>query len=252
MLLNCGVGESWTLESPLDCKEIQPVHPKGDQSWVFIGRTDGEAETPIFWPPEELTHLKRPWCWEGLGAGGEGDDRGWDGWLASLTPWTWVWANSGNWWWTGRPACCGSWGCKESDMTQQLNWTEIYKYTRGYVAKMIGEGNGTPLQYSCLENPMGSGAWWAAVHGVTKSRSQLSNFTFTFNFHALEQEMATHSSVFTWRIPGTGEPGGLPSMGLHRVGHDWSDLAAAAACSHDERAGKAHLLPQENKLYNPI
>ena len=87
--------------------------------------------------------------------------------------------------------------------------------------------NGTPLQYSCLENPMDGGAWWAAVHGVAKSRMQLSDFTFTFHFHALVKEMATHSSVLAWRIPGTGEPGGLLSMGSHRVGHDWGDLAAA-------------------------
>ena len=93
----------------------------------------------------------------------------------------------------------------------------------------VGEGNGTPLQYSCLENPMDGGAWWAAVHGVARSRTWLSAFTFTFHFHALEKEMATHSSVLAWRIPGTGEPGGVPSMGLHRVGHDWSDLAAAVA-----------------------
>ena len=89
-------------------------------------------------------------------------------------------------------------------------------------------GNGTPLQCSCLENPMDGEAWWAAVHGVAKSRTQLSDFTFTFHFHALE-DMATHSSVLAWRIPGMGEPGGLPSMGSHRVGHDWSNLAAAAA-----------------------
>ena len=76
------------LESPLDCKAVQPVHLKGNQSWIFIGRTDTEAETPIFWPPDEKrTHLKRPWCWERLRAGGEGDDRGWDGWMASLTRW---------------------------------------------------------------------------------------------------------------------------------------------------------------------
>ena len=92
-----------------------------------------------------------------------------------------------------------------------------------------GEGNGTPLQYSCLENPMDGGARWAAVHEVTKSQTRLSDFTFTFHFHALEKEMATHSSVLAWRIPGTAEPGGLPSMESHRVGHDWSDLAAAAA-----------------------
>ena len=96
---------------------------------------------------------------------------------------------------------------------------------------VTGEGNGTPLQYSCLENPMDGGAWWAAVHAVPKSWAQLSDFTFTFPFHALEKEMATHSSVLAWRIPGTGEPGGLPSMGSHRVGHDWSDLAAAAYSS---------------------
>ena len=86
--------------------------------------------------------------------------------------------------------------------------------------------HGTPLQYSCLENPMDGGAWKAAVHGVAEGRTQLSDFTFTFHFHALEKEMATHSSVLAWRIPETGQPGGLPSMGSHRVRHDWSDSAA--------------------------
>ena len=85
---------------------------------------------------------------------------------------------------------------------------------------VVGEGNGTPLQYSCLENPMDGGAWKAVVHGVAEGRARLSDFTFTFQFHALEKEMATHSSVLAWRIPGTGEPGGLPSIELHRVGHD--------------------------------
>ena len=94
-----------------------------------------------------------------------------------------------------------------------------------------GEGDGTPLQYSCLENPMDGGAWWAAVHGVAKSRTRLSDFTFAFHFHALEKEMTTHSSVIAWRIPGTAEPRGLLSMGSHRVRHDWSDLTAAAAAS---------------------
>ena len=90
-------------------------------------------------------------------------------------------------------------------------------------------GNGTPLQYSCLENPIDGGAWWDPVHGVAKSRARLSDFTFTFHFHALEKEMATHSSVLAWRIPGREEPSGLLSVGSHRVRHDWSDLAAAAA-----------------------
>ena len=83
-----------------------------------------------------------------------------------------------------------------------------------------GEGNGTPLQYSCLENPMDGGAWWAAVHGVAESWTRLTDFAFTFHFRALEHEMATHSSVLAWRIPGTAEPGGLLPIGSHRVGHD--------------------------------
>jgi len=87
-------------------------------------------------------------------------------------------------------------------------------------SKNIGESDGTPLQYSCLENPTEGGAWWAVAHGVAKSRTRLNDFTFTFQFHALEKAMATHSSVLAWRILGTGEPGGLPSMGLPRVGHD--------------------------------
>ena len=101
--------------------------------------------------------------------------------------------------------------------------------------------NGTPLQYSCLENPMDRGGWWAAVHAVTKSWTGLSDFTFTFHSHALEKEMATHSSILAWRIPGTEEPSGLPSMGLHRVGHDWSDLAAAAVCSWNHCTPPVHI-----------
>ena len=119
------------LDSPTDCKEIQPVHSKGDQSWVLIGKTDVKAETPVLWPPDVkhwLTHLKRPWCWERLRAGEEGDDRGWDGWRASPTQCTWVWVNSGSCWWTGR-------------------------------------------------------AWHAAVHGVTKSQTWLSNWTGQLNLY---------------------------------------------------------------------
>ena len=110
-------------------------------------------------------------------------------------------------------------------------WRAASGTPRKQIKAHVTWSNGTPVQYSCLENPMDGGAWWAAVHGVAKSRTRLSDFTFTFHFHALEKEMAAHSSVLVWRIPGTGEPGGLLSVGSHRVGHDWSDLAAAAAVS---------------------
>ena len=180
-----------TLESPLACKEIQPVHPQGNQSWIFIGRTDAEAETPIFWPPdvkswliwidsdagkdwgneekgttedemvgwhhrldghgfgwtpevgdgqgglaccgslgckesdmtEWLNWAELNWCWERLKAGGEGDDKGWDGWMASMTRWTWVWLSSGSWWWTGRPGMLQS--MRLRSQTRLSNWTEL-------------------------------------------------------------------------------------------------------------------------------
>ena len=96
-------------------------------------------------------------------------------------------------------------GSLESDTTKRLHFD--------FSLSCIGEGNGTPLQCSCLENPMDGGAWWAAVCEVAESRTRLSDFTLTFHFHALEKEMATHSSILAWRIPGTGKPGGLPSMG---------------------------------------
>ena len=97
-----------------------------------------------------------------------------------------------------------------------------------------------PTQYSCLENPMDRGAWWAAVHWVAKSWTQLSNFTCTFHFHALEKAMATHSRVLAWKIPGMEEPVGLPSVGSHRVGHDWCDLAAAAELGLKQPGPIAH------------
>ena len=143
MLLNCGVGEdSWESlglqgdpTSPFWRRSVLDVHWK---DWCWGWNSDTLATSC-----EELTHWKRPWCWEGLRAGGEGDDRGWDGCMASPTRWTWVWVKSGNWWWTGRPgvlqfmglqrvwhnwglACCDSWGRKESDTTERLNWTECY------------------------------------------------------------------------------------------------------------------------------
>ena len=110
------------------------------------------------------------------------------------------------------PGRLQSMGSLESDTTERLPFH--------FSLSRIGEGNGNPLQCSCLENPRDGGAWWAAIYGVSQSRRQLSDFTFTFHFHALEKEMATHSRVLAWRILGTGEPGGLPSMGSHRVGHN--------------------------------
>ena len=116
-----------TLESPLDCREIQPVNPKGNQSGIFIGRTDAEAETLILWPPDvkKLTHLKSPLCWEWLKAG-EGDNRGWDGWMAWPTRWTWVWVSSGSWWWTGRTGLLWFMGLRRvrHSWATELNWTE--------------------------------------------------------------------------------------------------------------------------------
>ena len=115
------------------------------------------------------------------------------------------------------------WPCQLPFPKSLLKMFTVYLFRPFYLHMtrcFPGEGNGTPLQYSCLENPMGEGAWLAAVHGVAKSWTPLSDFTFTCHFHALEKEMATHSSVLAWRIPGTGESGGLLSMGSHRVRHD--------------------------------
>ena len=116
-----------TLENPLDCKEIQPVTPNGNQSWVFVGRTDGWSwsSNPLPTWCEEVTHLKRPWCWERSKAGGERDDRGWDGWMASLTQWTWVWASSRGWWWTGKPGVLRSMVSQRvgQNWMTELNWT---------------------------------------------------------------------------------------------------------------------------------
>jgi len=123
-----------TLESPLDCKEIQPVHSEGNEPWDFFGRNDAKAETPVLWPPEceELSHWKRLWCWEGLGAGGEGDDRGWDGWMASLTRWTWVSVNSGSWWWTARPGVLQFMGSQRvgHDWATDLIWSDLKLWWR--------------------------------------------------------------------------------------------------------------------------
>ena len=126
-----------TLESPLDYKEIQPVHPKGYQFWIFIGRTDAEAETQYFgqlmWRTDSL---EWPWYWEILKVGREGDDIGWDGWMASLTQWTWVWINSGRWWWTGKPGVLQSmgsprvghnWVTELPYIKENINWGPILR-----------------------------------------------------------------------------------------------------------------------------
>ena len=116
------------LESPLNCKEIQLVHSKGDRSWVFSGRNDAKAETPILWPPLVKSWLiGKDWCWEGLGAGGKGDSRGWDGWMASPTQWMWIWVNSGRWWWTEKPEVLQFMGSQRvgQDWATELNWTEF-------------------------------------------------------------------------------------------------------------------------------
>ena len=130
----------------------------------------------------------------------------------------------------GESSCIGFywWFCDPGSCIQMVSfvWVLSIWYSLGLI---LGEDNGNPLGHSCLENPMDGEAWWAAAHGPAKSWTRLSDFTFTFHFHALQKEMVTHSSVLAWRIPGTGEPRGLPSMGSHRVRHDWSILAAAAA-----------------------
>ena len=118
------VGLEKTLESPFNCKEIKPVHPKGNQSWIFIGRADPEAEAPILWSPN-AKNWKRTWFWERLKAEGEEDDRGWDAWMASPARWTWVWVSSGNLWWAGRPGVLQSMASQRvrHDWATELNWT---------------------------------------------------------------------------------------------------------------------------------
>jgi len=126
-----------TLESPLDCKEIHLVHSKGDQSWVFIGRNDAKAETPVLWPPHVKSWLIGKYSDAGrdLGAGGKGDDRGWDGWMASPTQWMWVWVNSRSWWWTGRAGVLRFMGSQRAghDWATELNWTEGEIHAFGHV-----------------------------------------------------------------------------------------------------------------------
>ena len=146
-----------TLGSPLDCKEIQPVHPKGNQSWIFIRRIDAEAETSILatWC-EKLTPWKRPWCW-GRFKAGEGENRGWDGWMSSPTWRAWVWVSSGGWWWTVKPGVLLSMGSQRV----RYNWaTEL----RGFCWRRKWQ----PTVVPWLEIPLGRGAWQAIVHRLQR------------------------------------------------------------------------------------
>jgi len=158
---------------------------------------------------KELNHWKRLWCWEGLGAGGEGDDRGWDGWMASPTRWTWVWVDSGSWWWTGRPGVLRFMESQRVGMTEQLSWTEPHLLVAPVKESICNvrepgliprsgwpsrEGNGNPLQYSGLENSMDRGAWWATVHRVSKSFKWLSRGLFSIASDSL-QHWLSYSSV---------------------------------------------------------
>ena len=127
-----------TLESPLHCKEIQPVHSEGDQRWDFLGGNDAEAETPVLWPPHAKSWLIGKDCDAlGLGAGGEGDDRGWDGWMASRTRWTCVWVNSGSWWWTGRPRVLWFMRLRRvgHDWASELNWIATKCFSKIFLLK---------------------------------------------------------------------------------------------------------------------
>ena len=134
-----------TLESRLDCKEIKWVNPKGNQSWIFTGSTDAEAQAPIFWPPDKKSWLvkKRPWCWERLKARGEGDNRGWDGWMASPTRWTWVWASSRIWLGVGKP------GMLQSLQSLRIRYNWVTEQQMSYLgsfksSKIVSSLSGIP------------------------------------------------------------------------------------------------------------
>ena len=174
MLLNCGVGED-SFECPSDCKEIKPANPKGNQSWIFIGMTDAEAETPLLWPPDEKNQLigedpdaRKDWRWE---KGITKDEMfGWhhqhDGHEIESTPGV----GDGQ----RTLVCCGPWGHKKSDITEQVNWTDDIDTCKTFSNFQYSPDHDNPLQSSCLGNPMDRGACQAVtVHGVTKSQTRL-------------------------------------------------------------------------------
>ena len=184
--------ELWCWRIFLDSKEIQPVHPKGNQSWVFIGRTDAEAEPPILWPPDAKNWLTRKDPDAGEDWGQEKGTTGLDGWMASLTQWTWVWVSSGSWWWTENPGVLQSTELPRvrHDWATELNWIakmglpgcSVVKNPHasagdaadvGSIPRLKKDGN--PLQYSHLGNLMDREAWWATVYQFAKNLSQLSS-----------------------------------------------------------------------------
>ena len=246
-----------TLESPSDCREIQPVHSKGDQPWDFFGRNDVEAETPILWPPDVKGWL----IWKDSDAGKDwGQEENWTtedemvGWHHRL--------NGHGFGWTlgvgdgqGGLACCSSWDHKESDTTKWLNWTDILR--SGIVglfdnskfnflrSQHVAFHSGCTIlhfyqecirfQFLCIFPNIYSFVLFFKITILMDLKWYLICFICSplwsdlAYIHILEKEMAAHSSTLDWRIPGTEEPGGLPSMGSHRFGHDWSDLATTAA-----------------------
>ena len=219
MCLNRGAGEdSW--ESPLDSK-IKPVKTKGNQPWIFIGRTDNWNSNTLATWCEELTHLERPWCWERLRVRGEGANRGLDGWMSSLTQWTWVWVNSGSRWWTGRPGMLWFMGSQRvgHDWATELNWTIISLFEE--LAPVIknppasagditdwssipglgrcpGKGKGYPLQYSSLENSLDRGAWRTLAHGVSKRWTWLKQLSIHAPIHSTCDLVSPYYTI-VWR-----------------------------------------------------
>ena len=196
-----------------DCKEIQPIHFKGDQPWVFFGRNNAKAETPVLWPPHAKSWLVgKDWCWAGLGVGGEGDDRGWDGWMASLTRWTWVWVNSRSWWWTGRPGVLLFMGSQRvgHDWVTELNWTHWIS-----VNHWDRESSSSPLLpragfYEALWPPVDS----LSLDAILFTQSAYSGFFFMWLLKGKLGKrsghlLITYSSFLFWFIERTNKLGKL-------------------------------------------
>ena len=202
------------LESPLNCKEIKPVNPKGDQHWILIGRAGwcwGWSSNALTFWWEELIHWKRPWCWERSKVGGEGDNRGWDGWTASLTQWTWFWTNSKRKWRTGRLGMLRS-----QSHTQPSDWIITSMYT--YMCTHMHTDTYICVCVCVYIN-------WALVVAQMVKNSPALQETQVRSLcleDSLEKGMATHSGILAWKIPWTEEPGGLQFMGSQRVGHGWA------------------------------